>query len=279
MKSKKKSNKTFHKDNLKKIIDKLPSRTVSDTEGRLQGALTDVAKITPETLPEHREQVLSGARKFIYPLKHSRRHFVRLSISILVTAIVAFLAFTTVDLYYFQSTSDFLYSVTEVLPLPVAKAGSSWVSYYSYLFELRRNMHYYETQQGVDFSTSSGKLQLANLKKEAMNQVILNAYVKQLASKYNVSVSTNAVNNEISLVRDENRLGTNNQVLESVLKDYWGWTISDFKQELHQELLQQAVVAKLDTTIDQAAASVHKQLESGGNFSALAAQYSADALN
>jgi peptidyl-prolyl cis-trans isomerase SurA len=52
--------------------------------------------------------------------------------------------------------------------------------------------------------------------------------------------------------------------------------MSDFQQELHQELLQQAVVAKLDTSTDQTAASVYNQLLKGGNFAALASQYSAD---
>lgn len=257
-------------------MGKLPYRKTKDADAKYKGALSDVSKITEGTLPEHREEVLGSARKFIYPLKHSRHHFVRLSIGILIAAIVAFFAYSTLELYYFQSTSDFVYSISEVIPFPVAKAGPYWVSYYSYLFELRRNMHYYQTQQQVNFSSANGKLQLANLKKQAMNQVVLNAYVKQLASKYNVSVNSTEVNNEIALVREENRLGNNNQVLEGVLKDYWGWTMSDFKQELSQELLQQAVVAKLDTTTDNTASSVYKQLIGGANFATEAQQYSDD---
>ena len=269
--------KSFHEDKVKKALDKFPStKRGKGAEDKLKGALSDVSKITHDNLPKHREEVLGSARKYIYPLKHSRHHFVRLSVGILVGAIVAFFVFTSLEIYYFQSTSGFIYSISEVVPFPIAKAGPSWVSNYSYLFELRRNMHYYSTQQQVNFATSDGKRQLANLKKQAMNQVVLDAYVKQLASKNNVKVTSADVNSEIALVRAENRLGDNNQVLESVLKDYWGWTMDDFKTELSQELLQQAVAAKLDTPVVQQANSVYKQLQSGADFSSLASQYSDD---
>jgi hypothetical protein len=270
--------KSFHENKIKKALDKIPSsKKGKGAEDKLKGALSDVAKITHDTLPKHREEVLGSARKYIYPLKHSTHHIVRLSVGILIAAVIAFFVFSSLEIYYFKSSSGFIYSISEVVPFPVAKAGPSWVSYHSYLFELRRNMHYYESQQQVDFATSDGKRQLDSLEKQAISQVILNAYVKQLASKNNISVSDAQVNNEITLVRSENRLGNNNEVLESVLKDYWGWTLSDFKTELSQELLQQAVVAKLDTPVIQKANSVYAQLRSGADFSSLANTYSDDA--
>jgi hypothetical protein len=39
-----------------------------DTSAADPVSLEDVPKITTETIAEHREQVLKGARKFIYPL-------------------------------------------------------------------------------------------------------------------------------------------------------------------------------------------------------------------
>lgn len=269
--------KSFHEDKVKKALTKIPSyKKGKGAEDKLKGALSDVSSITHDTLPKHREEVLGRARKYIYPLKHSEHHFVRLSVGILIGAVIAFFVFSTLEIYYFQSTSGFIYSISEVVPFPIAKAGSSWVSDHSYLFELRRSMHYYQSQQQDNFSTSDGQRELANLKQQAMNQVILNAYVKQLASKNNITVSQAQVNEEVNLVKSENRLGNNNQVLESVLKDYWGWTMNDFKTELSQELLQQSVVAKLDTSANQTANSVYSQLKSGANFATLAGQYSQD---
>lgn len=254
----------------------LPVQRRKDAEQRLKEAFANVPKITNETVAEHREDVLAGARKYIYPLKHSRRRAIVISSAIFVTAVLVFLTYTSVALYKFQSTSGFLYGVTKVIPLPVAKAGSSWVSYNSYLFELRHYMHYYATQQGVNFSDSSGKAQLANYKKQAMQQVVRDAYVKQLAKKNHVSVSAKQVDQAVALVRSQNRLGSSQHEFDEVLNEFWGWDESDFKRELRQQLLTQAVVAKLDTTTNERAGTVLGQLNRGADFATLANEFSDD---
>jgi parvulin-like peptidyl-prolyl isomerase len=201
---------------------------------------------------------------------------VRITIFLLIAVVLVFLIYTGIELYDFQSTSGFTYTTTEVIPFPVAKEGGRWISYYSYLFELRRNIHYYETQQQADFSSSTGKTQLNSLKQQAMGQVIQDAYVKQLAKKYNITVSNAQLNKEISLVKQQNRLGNSNQVLDSVLREYWGWTEGDFRQELRSQLLQQQVVAKLDTATNSKAMNVYSQLIHGGDFASLASINSDD---
>jgi hypothetical protein len=190
--------------------------------------------------------------------------------------VIAFLVFCGVSLYKLQSTSGFIYDVTRVLPFPVAKAGDSWVSYESYLFELRRNMHYYHTQQQADFTTPSGRDQLKRLKKQAMTEVIQAAYVKKLAKQNNVSVSTQQVKNQVELVRNQNRLGNNERVFKEVLKEFWDWSQADFERELRQELLQQAVVAKLDTSTNQRANGALKRLQAGEDFAKVATETSED---
>lgn len=233
-------------------------------------------RITTDTVTEHREDVLSSARKFIYPLQHSKSHVVRNSILIFTAVLIAFFAYITLSLYKFQSTSGFVHGVTKIIPFPVAKAGDSWISYESYLFELRRNMHYYKAQQQTDFSNKSGKDQLVLLKKRAMDQVVQDAYVKQLAKKHNVAVGDKEVNRQVELVRQENRLGSSNRVFNDVLKQFWGWDQNDFKRALRQQMLQQAVVAKLDTKTNSLAESTLKQLQAGTDFATLAKQVSQD---
>jgi parvulin-like peptidyl-prolyl isomerase len=271
------------KPKLKKLKAKLPKqlprplRRSKATEERFAEALQSVPRITNETVAQHREAVLSSARKYIYPLQHSKHRVVRTSISLLVIVLIAFFVYCGTALYNFQSTSGFIYGVVKVIPFPIGKVGPSWVSYESYLFELRRNMHYYQTQQAADFSTKGGKAQLSLLKEQAMSQVIQNAYVKQLAQTYHVSVSAQAINNEVELVRNENRLGSNNQVFKEVLNEFWGWDENDFKRELGQQLLQQAVVDRLDVAANARAKLVLKLLNSGTPFATLAGQYSDDA--
>jgi hypothetical protein len=251
-------------------------RRGKSTEEKVSEALSNVPRITNDTVSDHREEVLSSARKYIYPLQHSKNRVVRTSIGLFILMIIVFFAATSVSLYKFQSNGTFIYDVTRIVPYPVAKAGHSWVSYESYLFELRRNMHYYQTQQQADFSTKNGKLQLDRLKRQAMAQVIENAYVKQLATANHVGVSNQAVTDQLNLVRSENRLGSSDHVFKEVLNEFWGWDEADFERELKQQLLQQAVVAKLDTATAVKAQSALAQLKSGADFATLASQLSQD---
>jgi hypothetical protein len=268
--------KKLKKPSLPKRLPRSIKRTNKAREERVTEAISKVPQITNETVAEHREEVLSSARKYIYPLQHSKRHVVRITVLILVAVIAAFFIFCGLSLYRFQSTSGFMYDVTRVIPFPIAKSGDKWVSYESYLFELRRNMHYYETKQLTDFSSESGKTQLTRLKQQAMGQVIQDAYVKQLAAQNKVTVSSTAINNQVALVRSENRLGSNERVFKEVLKEFWGWNETDFKRELSQEMLQQAVVAKLDTATNNRAAAAYKQVQDGVDFATVASQTSED---
>src|SRR6185312_4997112 len=266
------------KPKLPKSPKKLPfKRRTKTTEEKVSEALSDVTRITNETVEEHREEVLSSARKHIYPLQHSKRSVVRTSIVLAIVVVLGFFAFCGLSLYKLQSTSGFMYDVTRIVPFPVAKTGKTWISYESYLFELRRNMHYYRSQQGADFSTKDGKAQLARLKQQAMAQVVEDAYVKQLAKEHDVSVSDQAVANEVTLLRNQNRLGNSDRVYREVLSEFFGWTEADQRRALKQQLLQQAVVAKLDTATNARAQSALKQLTNGTDFGTVAKQMSEDA--
>lgn len=256
-------------------LPKLKRRT-RNTEQRVAEALSNVPRITNETVAEHREDVLKSARKYIYPLQHSKHRVVRISLALLVLVVVLFFVYCGLALYKFQSTNGFIYGVSRVIPFPVAKVGPRWISYESYLFELRRNMHYYHTQQQADFSTKDGKVQLTRIKQQALAQVSQDAYVKELADNNHVTVPDQEVDNQVTLVRSQNRLGSNDRVFRDVLTQFWGWSEADFKRELRQQLLQQAVVTKLDTTASVRAAGVFTQLQTGADFATLAASSSDD---
>ncbi len=262
------------KHKLKQLLDKRPFRKPK-IEDSLQEAIQNIPRITNETVAEHREAVLGSARKFIYPLQHSLKKIVSTSAAIFAALIIAFFVFCVLALYRFNSTSTFVYRVTQVIPFPVAKAGSSYVSYQNYLFEMRHFLHYYQTQQGINFD-KEGKEQLAAFRKTALQSVIDDAYVKQLAKQHKITVTDRELNYQIDLLRSQNRLGSSSAVFEDVLKEFWGWSLQDFKRELRQQVLTQKVVSVLDTDTHNRAQNVLTQLSSGGDFAALAKQYSED---
>lgn len=243
----------------------------------VQPSLENVPQITSETIAEHREEVLKGARKYIYPLRHSKRKIVAVTVTVMLAAIVGLFIYCYFALYKYYQYNTFLYRVTQVVPFPVAKAGDKYVGYENYLFELRHYVHYYENQQQRNFN-GADKEQLLAFRKQALQNVINNAYIKQLAGQYRVSVSDKEVSARLSEVRSQNRLGGNNKVFADVLRDYWGWSINDFKRSLKQEILAEKVAAKLDNTASQKAAVVVAQAKGGVDFTALAKQYSDDPI-
>lgn len=235
-----------------------------------------VPRITTETMAAHREEVIGSARKYIYPIQHSKHRIILITTGLLIAGIIAFFGYCTVALYKFQSISGFLYRVTQVIPFPVARADGKFVSYESYLFEVRHYTHYYESQLKLDFRTTEGKQQLTAFKKQALEKVVNDAYIKKLASKYRVSVSEQQVNDQITILRNQNRLGNNDKVFEDVLKDYWGWSVNDFKRSLRSQILAQNVIVSIDTTTTEKANEALAALKSGADFAIIAKQYSDD---
>lgn len=237
---------------------------------------TTPGRITNDNIAEHREEVLKGARKYIYPLQHSKHRLVVISISLFLIAVVAFFAYCVISLYQIKSTSNFLYKVTKVVPFPIARIGSNFVAYEDYLFEVEHYTHYYETQQKLDLNSDAGKQQLADFKKRALDKVINDAYIQKLAEQNNISVSNQELEDQIRIVKNQNRLGGNEKEFEAVLKDYWGWSMNDFKRSLRSQLLTQKVISHLDTDTHDRANVALAQLKQGKDFSQLAKEISED---
>ena len=258
----------------KKITHVLKKVKKPDEATALQSAVQNAPRITNETVAEHREQVLKGARKYILPLQHSKHQVIKITSAIVVLAIIGFFTYITLALYRFEQTSTFLYRVTQVIPFPVAKTGDRFVAYENYLFELRHYMHYYENQQKLNFEDESGKQQLEAFKEQARQKVVDDALVAQLAEQNNVSVSESEVNDQINLVRNQNRLGENEKVFQDVLNDYWGWDVDDFRRSLQQQLLARKLVAALDTDTQTRANAALAEVNAGGDFAELAKKYS-----
>lgn len=235
-----------------------------------------IPRITNDTVSQHREEVLSGAKKFVYPLKHSRHKIVIVSVSIVVALFIGFMTYTLLNLYKFQNTSKFMYQVTKIVPFPVARVGGHFVSYETYLFELRHYIHYFEKQQEVDFNSASGKDQLKEQKKRSLDMVVNEAYIKKIAHEKNITVSNEEITRQIELLKSQNRLGGDNKVFEDVLQDFWGWDVNDFRRSISNEILKNKVIQALDPTVMQEANKALAEVKAGKDFSVAAKEYSDD---
>lgn len=238
---------------------------------------SEAPRITNETVAAHRDEVLSSARKYITPLQQSKHRIVVVSTTLFIVTLVFFVTYCTLSLYKLQTNSTFLYRVTQVVPFPIARIGGDFVAYENYLFELRRYVHYYNTQVKIDFKDPRYKDQLVDFRRRAAEKVVNDAYIKELAKTHSVTVSDREVNDQVELLRAQNRLGNTNQVFEDVLKDYFGWTVDDFKRSIRQDLLAEKLVAKLDTETKARADAALNELKGGADFTTVAKKYSDDA--
>src|SRR3954465_6024478 len=85
-----------------------------------------VPRITNETIAVHREEVLKGARKYIYPLQHSKNRIIALTTWILVATLAVFLIYSTLALYRLNQYNTFLYRTSQVVPFPIARIGDNF---------------------------------------------------------------------------------------------------------------------------------------------------------
>ena len=235
-----------------------------------------VERVTTETVAKHRQEVLTGARRFIYPLQQSKHKIAIISAGIVAAVLLLFLALSWHLLYQRQSIGDFAYRMSQIIPFPIARVNGAFVRYEEYLFELRQNVHYLENQENVDFSTDEDQIQLAGYKKQALDKVIDAAVIRQLAKERGVTVSDAEVDNQVELIRSSGGISDASQTLEGTLDEFYGWDLSDLKRVIRAQLLKQKLVPLFDTSAKSRGQTVLEDIKSGADFSRAAARHSDD---
>lgn len=234
------------------------------------------AKITNSTVAEHREEVLGHARRFRYPHVQSRHRIVFISLGLATVSLLTVFIWSLTLLYKQQSTSGYAYQFTNFFPVPVARVDGNFVSYESYLFELRHNMHYKRTQENVDFTSVEGKQQLQGLKEQALDKVVNDRFIAKKANQNGISVSGEDIDNQIKALQERSELGADQSVLEGVLKKYYNWNFQDFRRSIYLQLLRQKYLAFMEKDKLTLAEDIANQARGGADFATLAKQFSQD---
>lgn len=235
-------------------------------------------KITNDNLAEHREEIIGEGRKFKYPLAVTKNRLVAISLMVGLVSFIILFTTITVMLYKTKSTAPYLQKVTRVVPFPIARIGSDFVSYEDYLFEVNHYAYYYKNQQKLDFNSTSGKEQIAEYKKRALDKVINDAYVKQIAKKNNITVTDKEVDQALTILKSQNRLGASDEEFQTTLREYWDWSVNDFKRSLKLQILNQKVLEYLDKDTKAKADEAYAKLQAGTPFDQLATQVSEDTV-
>ena len=203
------------------------------------------SRITTENLDHHREKVLAGGRKFKYPIQYARHKLVFNTIIISVGTVILLTVIGWWQLYPEQNTSDFFYRVTRVIPVPVASVDGRMVPYSDYLMKYLSSAFYLERQEQLDPKTEDGKKQLAYIKQQSMDYVVANSYAAKIAEGLKLSISDADVESFIKLQQADSG-GQSDKAYESVIADYYNWSMDEYRYMVKNELLKKAVAYQVD---------------------------------
>lgn len=229
-------------------------------------------RITTDTLAEHRQRVLAGGRKFKYPVQYARHKLVVNAIIIGVAAVILLLGLGYWLLYQAQNTSDFMYRVTKVVPVPVATVDGQQVRYSEYLMKFRSNLHYLVEKEQIDIMTEDGQRQVEFIKDQAMKDAQADAFAAKIAGEKDIKVSAAELE---TYLKQQRQSSDGNEVSEStynaVILDYYGWSPDEYQQAMKTKLLRQKVIYAVDQQAETVANNLETSVSAGSSdLSALA---------
>ena len=236
---------------MKKTLNKLFKRNQQPISSR----------ITSETVAQHREQILAGGRRFKYPIQYARHRLVINAIIISVVSLIVVVVIGWWQLYPSQNTSEFMYRITKVIPVPVATIDGQSVLYSDYLMKYRSSLHYLEQKEQLSLKTDDGKRQVEYIKQQSMQDAIADAYAVKLAKDMNISVSASELEGFLKSQRQSSSGEISQQTYNAVILDYYGWSPDEYKHATERKLLRQNVAYSMDKTAESAVSVIKKALK------------------
>jgi len=201
-------------------------------------------------------------------------------VGVLVALVIVFIGVMGVGIYGYKWEDKFTSAFTQVVPFPAAIINGHVIFYHTYLEQLSIVEKYQKEFKKVDFKSDEGKTILTQARTDTMDRLVEDTLVGAEANRLKVTV------NDKELTDSFNQLVTSNggeSSFASVLKQYYGLTPSEFKDEIYKSrLLRQKVAEKFasDESVNADAKAkaeeVLAKVKAGEDFAALAKQYSQD---
>lgn len=233
------------------------------------------ARITNETVAEHREKVLAGGRKFKYPVQYQRHKLVINTIVIGIATVVLLTILGWYQLYVAQDSSKLTYRITQLIPVRVASVDGEPVGYSDYLVRYRSSIFYMQKQGSINLTTPDGKRQAAYYQRQELTNAERNAYVRKLAREQKLNVSDQEVADFIKKDIDAKAVSLN-AYEKTVLNGYYDWSLDEYRGIVRDELLKRKVNFAVDSGAKQKAESLYKSVVGGADFATVAKESSDD---
>ncbi|MCL2085427.1 SurA N-terminal domain-containing protein, partial [Candidatus Saccharibacteria bacterium] len=187
-------------------------------------------QITSENIHKHRKAILKNGRKFKFPVQYLQHRVIinTIIIGVLVLAVISGVSYW--QLYHMHNTGDVLYGITRILPLNAARIDGHPVRFSDYLASYRSSVAVIERQEGELPNTPETAARLMELRREAMDTALENAFALGLARELGISISREEI--EEQLVRQRNTTGA--EVSEAsfgkIIRDNFNLSLAEYKR-------------------------------------------------
>ena len=208
----------------------------------------ELHKTEKEKLDERREEILAQGRKFKYPMQFAKHRLVFITIAIAFVALVGAAVFGWVTLYKNQSTSDVVYRITTVLPVPVAKVDGENVRFSDYLMIYRSSIMPVEQQNGsADAKDDDTESIRKFYKRSALTEAERYALAQKIGKEKGIVIDKDMIEKSFN---EHLKIGGAERSEESflkVLKDNFGLDKKEYQRMLYLSLMEVEVSKKIDT--------------------------------
>ena len=219
------------------------------------------SRITNETVAEHRERILASGKKFKYPHQYVRHKLVINATIIAVLTVLLIVALGWWQLYVAQNTTNFMYRVTRVIPVPVASVDGELARYSDYLMRYRSQELWLKNQGQLGLSNADGRRQLDYIKRTVLEGVELDTYAAKRAKELNITVSDRDIDQVIDQNRNTSTGRISQEVYDNSTKATLGYGPDEYRHIIRQSLVRQKVAYQVDSTAKQTAEQVQSELK------------------
>lgn len=234
------------------------------------------ARITNDTVAEHREQILAGGRRFKYPVQYARHKLVRNTVIIASVSIVLLGALAFQQLYFAQNSSDFIYRITQLLPVPIATVANEPVRYSDYLMQYRASEYWLGKYDETDLDSEDGKRLLEGIKRQVLDTAEANAYANKLARENGITVSEKDIDEAVARKRDTANGQITQEAYDASTMMLYRWSPQDYRQAIKQSLIRSKVAFAIDTDAKSLADKASSLIATGKDLQATAAELGND---
>lgn len=244
-------------------------------------------RITNETVAEHRERILAGGRRFKYPVQYTRHRLVWTAIAIGTVLVALFLSISWWQLYKAQTTDQFYYRLTRLVPLPVAQVDGETVQYGDYLLYYKSSETYLNTVERANqaqYEDGGDSKSLYDFHKaQAMQAAVTDTYAQKLAEEHGITTSEEQIDEAFKRTTQLSSDGSqiSQEVINRSNEQLLGLSPSESRYIMKNSLLRKEVAYKIDNSARETADAIESTLarDDAAKFEDIAQRYNKGAAD